>query len=123
MLQFSPSLDSVSSNLMSDVTLDRNEHGIRPKFIGQLGYGLISVAAVVETVVSGVFILASLLFYPCNPEYTFNALEWFSSSSFSILWSFTDFILNPFVDKLVPDEKGAREIFYSVNRILNGALI
>lgn len=115
MLQPSPRLHSFSSALMFGVTLDRNQYGIRPKFTAQLGYSLITMIAAVEAAVSAVLLSLSFLFCPCNLDYTFSSVDWFYSSSFVVLWSFSFLFLNPFVDVLVPDEQSARDIFSSIN--------
>jgi hypothetical protein len=100
-------LHSLSSSLMFGTTLYRNQAGIVNKGVAQAGYALIAVVAVVETVVAAFFTTLCLVASPFNLAPFDRAGVWLLSSTFSIVWAGVDFVLNPFVVRLIADEGSA----------------
>ncbi|MCP5506783.1 MAG: hypothetical protein H7A37_00560 [Chlamydiales bacterium] len=125
MSSITPQMNSLTSGLMLGVTLYRNQPGIGNKCVAQVGYALTTTVAAAESAAALTFSAASLALYPLSSAPLDNSVNWLSSSSFSIVWSATDFLLNPFVIKLVADEPSARQIASSGNlmRIPRGAII
>jgi hypothetical protein len=112
-------INSFSSGLMLGTTLYRNKGGAGCKVIALAGYPLIAVAAVVETIVSTIFVAASLVFYPISNRPLNGSLTWLSSSSFCFFWSAADFLLSLFsCPVLVADEASARQIVSSGNLLM-----
>jgi hypothetical protein len=120
-----PSMNSLSSSLILGVTLYRNQPGVSNKCLAQVGYASTAAVATVESVAALTFCAGSLALYPVSSAPLQQSASWLSSSSFSIIWSATDFLLNPFVVRLVADEPSARQIANSGNlmRIPRGAII
>lgn len=116
-------INSLSSSLMLGTTLYRNQPGLSNKIIAQAGYALIALVAAVETVVALTFLALSLVAY--SPTSFEHSTQWLSSSVFSFGWSAADFFLNPFVIRLVADEKSARRILQSGDFMMvpHGAVI
>jgi hypothetical protein len=117
-------MNSLSSNLVLCITLYRNHPGISNKCLAQVGYASTAALATVESVAALTFCAGSLALYPVSSAPLKHSLRWFNSSTFSIVWSATDFLLNPFVLILVADEPSARQIASSGNliRIPRGAI-
>jgi len=105
--------NSCSSAMMLHSTVLRNDSDITGKVVGQIGYGLTCGISIIETIVALAASALSLLAYPVSSTPLTYASKWLSSSTFSIVWSFVDFFLNPFVWRLVADERSAREIWQS----------
>jgi hypothetical protein len=101
-------MNSFSSSLMLGTTLYRNQPGISNKLIAQAGYALIVTISGVETTAALAFSALSLVAYPFSSTPFEHSTKWLDSSLFSFVWSIADFGLNPFVLKLVADEKSAR---------------
>jgi hypothetical protein len=120
-----PRMNSLSSSLVLGVTLYRNQPGVSNKCLAQVGYASTTAVAAVESIAALAFCAGSLALYPVSSAPLENSVNWLSSSSFSIVWSATDFLLNPFVLKLVADASSARQIANSGNlmRIPRGAII
>jgi hypothetical protein len=93
-------INSLSAFLMLKLTLYRNQASYCNKILAQIGYALITLIAICESIVS--FVLNMVTLGGC--------CEWYSSSIFCIIWSITDFCMNPFVNVLVADEISARQI-------------
>lgn len=108
-------INSFSSGLMLGNTLYRNQMGLSNKLLGQTGYALIAVVAVIETIVASCFSLLSLAAYPFSSTPFMLSTTWLGSSAFSFGWSITDFALNLFSGILVADEQSARQILSSGN--------
>lgn len=71
------------------------------------------------------FCAGSLALYPVSSVPLEQSVNWLSSSSFSIVWSATDFLLNPFTAWLVADEPSTRQIAIGGDLMIlpRGALI
>lgn len=95
---------------MTGITLYRNTSSFFNKIQAQVGYALVFVSSLVESVFAAAFTLLSLLALPVSREPTKRCLNWLASSTFTIGWSFVDFFLNPFLLVVVADEKSARHI-------------
>jgi hypothetical protein len=108
-------MNSLASSLILGVTLYRNQPGISNKCLAQVGYASTAAVATVESVAALTFCAGSLALYPLSSAPLEQSVNWLSSSSFSIVWSATDFLLNPFVSTLVADEQSARQIANSGN--------
>lgn len=98
---------SLSSSFMTGITLYRNDQGILNKIHAQLGYFLVFVCSLVESVVAAIFFTLSLIFLPVSQEPKQRCFSWLKSSTFTIGWSFFDFWFNPFAWSMVADEKSA----------------
>jgi hypothetical protein len=120
-----PNMNSLSSGLIFGVTLYRNQPGVGNKVLAQWGYALTATVAIVESVAALAITAGSAAFYPVDPLPLKNSVNWLSSSSFSVVWSAADFLLNPGVERLVADEKSARQIASNgdLMRIPRGAII
>jgi hypothetical protein len=105
-----PRMNSLSSCLVLGVTLYRNQPGVSNKCLAQLGYAFATAVATVESVAALTFCAGSLALYPMSSIPLRQSISWLSSSSFSIVWSATDFFLNPVFEILVADERSAREM-------------
>lgn len=109
-------VQSLASNLMYSNTKMRNEGDEEVlRAISQVGYALILVIALVESAVALPFTLLSLITLPFTRAIFYESVSWLKSSSFTILWSVVDLVLNPFMDRLVADERSARIIYFSGN--------
>ncbi len=106
-------MNSFSISLMLGTTLYRNQSGVSNKVIAQVGYALAVVVSAVETVAALAFSALSLVAYPFSSTPFEHSTKWLGSSAFSLGWSIVDSVLNPFVLKLVADEKSARRILQS----------
>lgn len=74
----------------------------------QIAYPIVTIIAIVETLVALNFTaLASFSLLTKYSYYYKSSIAWLQSSSFSILWSLADFVLNPFAFILVADEFSA----------------
>ncbi|CUI17432.1 Conserved hypothetical protein [Candidatus Protochlamydia naegleriophila] len=109
------SLNSLSSALVLGVTLCRNKPGISNKCLAQVGYALAATTATIESIAAIIFCVGSLALYPVSAVPLKHSVNWLDSSSFSVVWAVTDFLLNPFVLKLVANESSARQIVSSGN--------
>lgn len=98
-------MNSLSSSLILGVTLYRNQTGFSNKCKAQVGYASIAVVALVESVAASIFCACSLALYPFSSAPFQQSAKWLGSSSFCIAWSAIDFLLNPFIEKLVADEQ------------------
>lgn len=103
-------IDSFSSSLMLGTTCYRNQPGVCKKSFAQGVYPIITVVAAIETVAALIFCTLSLPLYPCSSSPLKESVIWLKSSSFTILWSFTDFFLNPFLHVLAANESQARAL-------------
>lgn len=110
---------SISSAIMLGITSYRNKRGLFNKVIGQVGYGLTAMVAVVETVAFAAITALSCLsispkrFKLVKPDSAF--VQQLASSLFVIGWAVGDFVLNPFYSKLVADEKSVRTMLKNGN--------
>jgi hypothetical protein len=102
------SFNSFSSSLIFGTTVYRNQYGIFNKFIAQAGYALTAVVAAIETLAALAFSALTLIVYPFSSTPFERSITWLGSCVFSFGWSIIDFILNPFLIKLVADEESAR---------------
>lgn len=118
-------LHSYSSSLMLGTTLFRNQSGIRNKLIAQAGYAMIAVIATAESVAALAACLFSIFISPCSIAPLKRHLCWLESSLFTIPWSVVDFLLNPFVLKLVANESSAHNMYKQCDllNIPSGAII
>jgi hypothetical protein len=117
--------ESLSSSFIYGVTKYRNQPGNGNKCIAQAGYVLTTVIACVESAAAIVTCAGSSLAYPITSEPLDRSVKWLSSSGFCIIWSATDFCMNPKVHWLVADESSARQIAISrdLMRMPPGAVI
>ena len=120
-----PPMNSLSSGLMLGVTLYRNQPGVRNKYLAQVGYATTVAIARVESVAALTFCVGSLALYPVSAAPLEKSISWLKSSSFCVVWSATDFLLNPFIVKLVADESSARKVAKSgdIMKIPKGAIV
>lgn len=100
------SLSTKSSAMMCDLTLYRNKIGFSHKLLAQVGYPIIALIALVETV----FLAATSILLFCQSTSP-APMKKLKSSVFVIGWSMVAFCLNPFFLKLVPDEPNALFMF------------
>ena len=119
---------SFSSELIFENTVNKNRSSSRANItLAGFGYALTSVVSIIETIAASTFALLSLPFSLSGIDNKiFDAsLERFNSSSFCLLWSVVDFILNPSIAVLVADETSARKIANSGNILYlpEGAII
>ena len=118
-------IKSVSSQLITDITIDRNRYGeeanwstdldkfrTRPSrkdlLKAEAGYVLTAITALIETAVSGVFCILAL---PCALISTTplkRSIEWLESSAFSILWSLAYIVCNFIYPHLLTREDFSR---------------
>ena len=119
------SINSLSSAMMLGITMYRNQPGLGNKVAAQVGYGLTTIVAIVESVVASAFCALSVVLYSVSPDLLNRSFEWLKSSSFTIIWSMADSIINIFARVLVADEKSARWIASTgqIFRIPPGAII
>lgn len=116
-------INSFSSQLMLNVTAYRNQPSTFNKIAGQGGYALIAVVAFAETITAVAFSALSRIASVFSA--TEHSSKWLESASFTFGWAVTDFFLNPFVSRLVADERSARLIYQSgdLMTIPDGAII
>ena len=107
---FFPEMNSLSSSLMLGVTLYRNQSGVGNKGLAQIGYASIAAVATVETIAALIFCAGSLALYPISSDPLKKSKTWLSSSSFSIIWSTTNFFLNLICTTMIADEPSARQV-------------
>lgn len=105
-------MNSLSSSLMLGVTLTRNTSD-GGKIFAAVGYPLITMIALVETVVATVFTTLSILAIPLSTDPLRSSIVWLTSSGFTIFWAFFDTILNPFMHTLIANEEAAKQSFVS----------
>ncbi len=117
--QFNIDINSISAGLMLGNTLYRNQSGGAALNIGgQVGYGLISVIALVESAVALSFVALSLVLLPLSSTFLSHSFSWLTSSLFCVVWSVVDFVFNPFCSRLIADEQSARIVFAMNNLAL-----
>lgn len=104
-------INSFSAGLMLGTTLYRNQAGLYNKVGAQIGYGLITVIALVESAVALPFVALSLVLLPLSFGFISHSFSWLTSSLFCVVWSAVDFIFNPFCDSLIADEQSVRLVF------------
>lgn len=118
-------VNSFSSALTLGTTLYRNRPGVTNLLVAQVVYPLIAAVALAEAVAALVFSTLSLLVYPISSFPFRLSVTYLDSSAFCLGWSITDFFLNPFLGRLIADEKSARQILQSGNllAIPRGAIV
>lgn len=106
--------NSLSSSLILGVTVCRNQ-GTGNKLLGQAGYALTSIVAIIETIAASILCVLTSplrLFSSSENEPSLNKiLVWRASSFFSIKWSFVYWCINIDHDQLAADELTARRNF------------
>ena len=100
---------SLSSYLIYSITVERNKNYIGSRVIGQCGYGLTVIVSGIESVFSGVVYGSALLASSVVPQPVKECKKWLDSSTFSLISSVFDFILNPVAKTLLADESQARQ--------------
>lgn len=108
-------INSLSSGMMLGITLYRNRPGVANKCIAGAGYALTAAVAAVESVVALIFSAFSLAIHPLSTHPLEFSIKWLKSSLFSVGWSMTDFVLNPFALVLVANEDSARRLLQGGN--------
>ncbi len=93
---------SLSSNLVTAVTLYRNDRG--GKVSAQFGYALTFCVSTVESVAAAVISLICLSIVKFSKEPLDRSIVWLKSASFSMAWSLYAFVTNPIHDKLITGE-------------------
>jgi len=101
---------SLSSSLMMVINLYRNKPGVFNKAQAQIAYPMVAAAAIVESVVASIFTILSTLSLPFSKNNFNYCTTWLKSSTFTIMWSLADFLINPFCFVVVADEKSAKSI-------------
>ena len=118
-------INSVSSQLITSITINRNRYGeesnwskslfkfsARPSrkdlIKAEAGYALTVITALVETAVSGVFCVLALPLALVSREPLKKSVEWLQSSSFSILWSVAYLVANYIFPHLLTREDYSR---------------
>ncbi|NGX56126.1 MAG: hypothetical protein K1060chlam5_00361 [Candidatus Anoxychlamydiales bacterium] len=104
---------SLSAALMQPVNYLRNKPSILPKVAAQAVYPVITTVALVETAVATVFTALSTLSLPFTSKIFNNSAEWLKSSSFAIVWSVFNFLINPFCYRVAEFESTAKQIVLS----------
>jgi hypothetical protein len=117
-------LNSLSSGLMLGVTLFRNQNSFSAKLIAQGGYAVTALIAHIESLAALCFLALSIPLCLYSNKPFERAFVWVESSLFCLTWAVVDFILNPFVDPLIADEKNAFQIAKEGNffKIPRGAI-
>ena len=102
-------IHSTSSHLISAITIARNPQGkeenwlngekqtrpsSRVKLAADFAYSLTIGVALVETAVSGIFVIIAFPTKLISSRLYEKAFEWLESSSFSIIWSIGAIIFN-----------------------------
>ncbi|NGX32315.1 MAG: hypothetical protein K1060chlam4_00356 [Candidatus Anoxychlamydiales bacterium] len=87
--------NSLSSSLMMGINLYRNKPGILNKAQAQIAYPVIAAAAIVESAVASIFTILSICIAPLTRNCFDYSATWLKSSAFTIIWSLTDFLINP----------------------------
>lgn len=88
----------------------RNRQGILNKVIAEGIYPIITTVSLIEVVVSSIFTALSIFTLPITDKCFKCCFEHLKSSSFAIIWSLFNFIINPFCNKVATYEMHARLI-------------
>ncbi len=102
--------NSLSSSLMTGINLYRNNPGLLNKAQAQVAFPIVTITAVVETIAASIFTILSALTLLFTNSYFTHSLTQLKSSSFTIIWSIVDFLINPFCHTVVADEESAKFI-------------
>ena len=101
---------SLSAAVMQAVNHYRNDRTFGSKIIAQAAYQIIATAALVETVAATAITVLSTLSLPFTKNYFNVSVEWLKSSSFAVVWSVFNFIINPFCYRVAEYESTAKII-------------
>jgi len=96
-------------------TINDNDHPkINVKLIVEFSLTLIVVGAVIETVVSSIFLLFSLPldFITVNAPFEYG-VKWIKSASFTIIWGIGNLYYNLFYSKIIHSEHEARHFTFN----------
>jgi hypothetical protein len=124
---------SISSSLITNLTQWRNPQGAEenwkgresryvhlPSFkkiaVSEIGFALVGIAAIVESVVNAAFVVFSLPFLFISPDATKLSVERLKSSTFVVGWGAVDLVLNLGISNLTTKEETARAYAHNLHR-------
>lgn len=122
-------INSISSRLIASITTIRNPQGKednwlknaqnfyklpsgKVRFAAETAYALTTITALIETCVSGTFLILSIPIALINPKPLKKSIQWFKSSAFSIFWSVAYLHLNLKFPNLLTKEDLSRNFVF-----------
>ena len=122
-------IKSASSQLITEITKARNTYGeeanwitdevkfrhdpsLQDKILAEIEYACTTVTALIESVVSGFFIILALPYTLISTEPLKKSVEWLESSSFAFIWSIGYLVCNWIFPHLLTREDYSRNFVF-----------